>query len=192
MRRLGRQKIAPAHRYARAEAGRAGFTLMEVLVVLVIIAILIASLFTGLQAARQMAWRTRARDTTRQLVQAWNLHLNDTRAFPAQQRFTGEKPEGGYAAKPANLALLNDGRIYLELSEIERSADDRKNGLRDRWGNLLGFNLDFDYDGKVENPAPEAVGKTPDDKDQGLVLATAIAWSQGQSPEVRRKWVVQW
>ena len=190
MSRLIRQNGKTAHRQADAAAGRAGFTLVEMLVVVLIIAILIASLFSGLNAARQMAWRTRARDTARQIVQAWNLYLNDNRAFPATDQFGDAKTEGGYAATPKNLALINpedDKRIYIELSET-----DREDGLRDKWGNLLGFNLDFDYDGKVANPAPEALGKSKDDADMASVQATAIAWSQGPNPDVKRKWVVQW
>ena len=192
MRRLRRQRDGTARRHAGTPAGHAGFTLVEMLVVILIIAILIASLFTGLRAARQMAWRTRARDTARQLVQAWNVYLNDNRAFPAKGQFGDAKTEGGYAATPANLAPINPKdennlRVYIELS-----AADRDDGLRDKWGNLLGFNLDFDYDGKVENPAPEALGKSKDDANMALVQATAIAWSQGPNPEVKRKWVVQW
>ena len=187
MRRLKRQRNNTARRHAGAADERAGFTLVEMLAVILIAAILIASLFNGLTAARQMAWRTRARDTARQLVQAWNLHLNDARAFPAQQKFTGAKTEGGYAASPENLAMLNDGRVYLELSE-----EDREYGLRDKWKRAMGFNLDFDYDGKVANPAPEALEKAKDGAHMASVQATAIAWSQGPNPEVKRKWVVQW
>lgn len=168
-------------------AVRAGFTLIEMLVVLLVAAILITAVFNGLSTARQMAWRTRARDTARQLVQAWNLHLNDNRQFPDEQKFGGDLAEGGYAASPQNLALLNAGRVYLELSEKDRDA-----GLRDRWGNTMGFNLDFDYDGMVANPAPEVFEVEKAVKDMATVRATSIAWSRGPTPGIKKKWVVQW
>ena len=187
MRRSGTDWILTARRHADAAHVRAGFTLIEMLVVILIVAILLASLFGGLRAARQTAWRTRARYTAQQIVQAWNLYLNDSREFPDEKKFKDEKPEGGYAATPPNLALLNADRVYIELS-----AADRQNGLQDRWKRIMGFNLDFDYDGLVRNPAPEVFEKSAAIKEMAEVKATAIAWSQGQSPEVMRKWVVQW
>jgi prepilin-type N-terminal cleavage/methylation domain-containing protein len=170
-----------------ADAARAGFTLVEVLVVLLIMAILISATFSGLGVARQMAWRTRARDTARQLVQAWNLYLNDYREFPEARKFANARPEGGYETSPANIELLNAERVYIEMSEADRDA-----GLRDKWGRRLGFNLDFDYDGIVANPAPEVFEKARAVQDSEQVKATAIAWSQGHNPALKKKWVVQW
>ncbi len=188
MRRPRNQKPGTARRQAAAAAGRAGFTLVEMLVVILIVAILISAVFGGLTAARQTAWRTRARDTARQIVQAWNLHLNDYREFPDAKKFSDALAEGGYAASAGNLALLNaDGKIYLELAE-----EDREHGLKDKWGHPMGFNIDFDYDGKVANPAPEAFETGKAVKEMEQVLATSIAWSKGPNPAIKKKWVVQW
>jgi prepilin-type N-terminal cleavage/methylation domain-containing protein len=187
MRHSGQIQIGAAHRHSGAAHACAGFTLIEMLVVILIIAILVASLFAGLRSARQMAWRTRARDTARQIVQAWNLYLNDSREFPLEKQFKDAKEEGGYAATPGNLELLNANRIYLELNET-----DRQEGLRDRWRRIMGFNLDFDYDGKVANPAPEVFEKAKTVAEMAEVQASAIAWSQGPDPVLKKRWVVQW
>ena len=172
-----------AGRVSRAK--RTGFTLVEMLVVLVIIAVLIAAVMGALRSARQMAWRTKARDTARQLVAAWNLHLIDYREFPKQSALR-DPVTGGFAASSANLEKLNaDKKIYLELSENER-----QDGLRDKWKRHFGFNLDFDYNGEIDNPAPEVYESKA--KDYKVVRATAIAWSEGPDPKLKRKWIVQW
>ena len=167
-----------------------GFTLFEVLATMLIIAILMAALVGGLNGARQMAWRTKTRDTARQLAGAWNLYLNDNRAFPKAGEL-GDPAPGGFWATMANLDVLNKDRIYIELSAEERESFGRQGGgLIDKWGNHFGFALDLDYDGMVENPAPEVYGDR--EADYAKVRASALAWSQGQTPENKRKWIVQW
>ncbi len=172
------------HASRRAPERRAGFTLVEVLVVLVIIAVLIASVLGGLKAAQRSAWRVKSRDTARQLVAAWNLYLLDNREFPDQGTMA-DATEGGYAASAANLDLLNADKLFIELSDEEH-----ENGLKDKWGRYFGFNLDFDYNGEIENPAPEASGKNA--KSFEVVRGTVIAWSQGATPTLKKTWIVQW
>jgi prepilin-type N-terminal cleavage/methylation domain-containing protein len=173
-------------------AARGGFTLVEMLVVLVIIGILMASVAGFLNQARRNAWRVKTRDTARQLVAAWNLHLLDKRGFPAPASFSDKAGEGGFEASPANLELLNDGKVYLELDAVERgeiSDRNRPSGVTDRWKQRLRFDLDFDYDGQVGNPAPEA-----NNLGQGTtsVKGSAIAWSRGDTPQIPKRWIVQW
>ncbi len=157
------------------------------LIVIAIIAVLIASVMGGLKTARQMAWRIKARDTARQLVGAWNLYLTDNREFPVETSMSDARDEGGYAASMANIDRLNP---YIDLSAEERDESEMgKNGLRDKWNRHFGFNLDFDYNGDVEDPAPVASGRKLEDN---RVHATAIAWSQGATPENKKKWIVQW
>ena len=58
-------------------ARRHGFTLMELLVVVVIIGLLMGLLFPALSYARQQARKARAKAEVRQLVVAWTAYLND-------------------------------------------------------------------------------------------------------------------
>ncbi|MDD5705621.1 MAG: type II secretion system protein [Kiritimatiellae bacterium] len=172
-------------------ARMAGFTLVEMLVVVAIIAILTAVTLSLMQSSRDSAWRAKARDTARQIVAAWNLYLQDQHGFPAPSAFFDVAPAtiGGYPTTVANLKVLNASRIYLELKK-----DELQQGLMDRWRQPFYFNLDFNYDGLMENPALKAdPGKVPEEL---LVRGNAIAWSLGRNPFVIKEksyqWVVQW
>ena len=59
-----------------------GFTLIEMIAVLLILALVAAAVTGGLAKARDRAWRLRARDTCRQLCEAWNMYLIDEHKFP--------------------------------------------------------------------------------------------------------------
>jgi prepilin-type N-terminal cleavage/methylation domain-containing protein/prepilin-type processing-associated H-X9-DG protein len=65
------------HPSACPGVGRGGFTLVELLTVLAIIALLSALLLPVLQAARQSAQRTRCMTNVRQIAQAQHLYLSD-------------------------------------------------------------------------------------------------------------------
>ena len=61
---------------------KSGFTLVEMIAVLLILAILSAALTAGLGTARNKAWRAKARETCRNVCEAWNLYLVDMHKFP--------------------------------------------------------------------------------------------------------------
>jgi len=188
-----------ACRGGRAARGRRGFTLIELLAVIVIIAILVGLSLAGLNAARIKAWRVKARDTARQLVQSWNLYLQDMREFPPPTAF--EKDDqygdtGGFPSSKKNLGVLNEKQNYIELSATER--DDY--GLRDKWGRPFYFILDngdggdVAYDGYVKNPSLKP--DTELDEKEKRARGNVIVWSLGEAPgaikENRYQWVVQW
>ena len=165
---------------------RAAFTLIEMIVVLLIIAILMAATITGLSRARNNAWRIQARETCRQICEAWNSYLLDEREFPSM-------PEGAETTYANLKAILGESgetdespTVYLELKESERTAD---GGLQDHWGNFYKFTLDTDLDGEVKNPYPSANGLSSD-----IVKATSIAWSMGHPKYDKRddRKIVTW
>ena len=171
-----------------------GFTLIEMVAVLLILALLAAVVTGGLSKARERAWRTQARETCRQLTQAWNVYLVDERKFPAE---LGNAKE--VKAEYEKIKFLADGtsakRVYLELTEKEKEDTKKGGGLRDHWGSdswgnsgqLLLFSLDMDYDGVVENPHPEAfVDPGENEKKFEKVRATSIAWSEGNPRKASR------
>lgn len=105
---------APQSRHSVAargnSAGRVGFTLVEMLCVVLIIAILMGTLSVAISSARVSAKRTRTRENARQLAIAWSVYLNDQGQFPDQGDFDGEISglDDAFYATPHNIgALLN-------------------------------------------------------------------------------------
>ncbi len=156
---------------------KSGFTLVEMISVLLIMALLAAALTAGLTSARNKAWRAKARESCRNISTAWNLYLIDMHKFPFDKG-GGQK----LAASYDNLERLADPeknrlkRTYLEMDEKERDE-----GINDHWGQPIRFSLDTDYDGQVDNPYPNirepAVEK---------VTAHSIAWSAGDPKRAKR------
>ena len=161
---------------------KSGFTLIEMIAVIVILAILAAALTAGLSTARNKAWRTQARETCRELCMAWNAYLLDVRKFPL-------KNASGLEANYENLKWIvspewmnaedrkrHTGRIYLEISEQEK-----ENGIKDHWGQTYRFSLDTDYDGEIDNPYPNAF-----EPSISKAKATVVAWSLGDPKRAKR------
>jgi len=116
-----------------------GFTLVELLTVISIIAILIGVLSAGLVAARHHAMQARAQTQLRELVKAWTQFYATYSVFPLT---------GSYIAMtPANLSfLLNQdttyntrGIAFLNI-KLDDSSDSGQNYL-DPWGHpfLISF-----------------------------------------------------
>ena len=171
----------------------AGFTLIEMVAVLLILSILAAATTAGLARAKDRAWRAQARETCRQLCEAWNQYLLDERAFPSDigdgravtTTFDNLRHVTGY--QPEDQIEKPTGTVYFEINEKERKTV-AGGGLRDHWKGLYRFTLDMDYDGEVENPHPEAFADSPSDASSfAKVKAASIAWSEGDPAHARRK-----
>ncbi len=85
-------------------SGRQGFTLVELLVVIGIIALLISILLPALNSARERAQRIKCGSNLRQIGVSLNLYNTDNRTFPRTAYFNGgQKTEvytGAYQASP--------------------------------------------------------------------------------------------
>ena len=176
----------------KSQTSKSGFTLVEVVTVVMIIAILMGATTSAISGARRTAMRTHTRDTCRQLAAAWTSYVTDQGSFPASGKFKNGAGEDTYAASPYNIgALLNtqyqrDGKTPLSTSltyydttkeECEPSGsapnyswpelnDAKNNGIRDKWKHVIYFTLDFDLDGRLPN---QVSGKQ--------VSASALAFS---------------
>ena len=171
MNHQGIQMALPARVTARQKSTlRAGFTLVELLTVILIISVLAAACIGIYQQARNAAWKEKARDTARQIATAWNVRLMDDHAFPAA--IIATQP---FYTTAANMAILNDyaaNRIYLEQNADQRIIDTPPtHGMKDRWGNFYKVQLDVTYKGTVPNPLGG-----PD------INANVVVWSLGPTP----------
>ncbi len=91
-----------------------GFTLIELLVVICVIGIIAALLFPAVNAARQRAWNTKARDLCIQVANAWSTLQINNRRFPSTDLISSHagttKTVGGdicFQMTPEACSLLN-------------------------------------------------------------------------------------
>lgn len=172
-----------------------GFTLIEMLVVLAIIAILLGTSAAAITGAKRSAYRTKSTEIARQFCQAWGAYLNDEREFPKASYFKDGVGDDFFEASAYNIgALLNTqynhqgsgkgqrravaNKIYFDTtkSECERSGTGpnytyKGTGLIDSWKEPIIFSLDFDSDGRIEG--------VPNREDP--ITATACAYSKANS-----------
>ncbi len=104
---------------------RAGFTLVELLVVIAVIGILVALLLPAVQAAREAARRTSCANNLKQLGLALHLHHDTMKYFPSQRddAFAPTVPHFRSFYRWSPLALLTP---YLEQSNIYNRIDLRQ------------------------------------------------------------------
>lgn len=119
---------------------RRGFTLVELLVVVTIIAILAALLLPAIQAARESAIRSQCLNNVRQLGLACNVHENTfkyfplastsdgtfTTAIPGKQNSNGTIPSSvdttvaGYSWIVQVLPYMEEGLLYDDISNASK------------------------------------------------------------------------
>ena len=186
-----------------------GFTLIEMLVVIGIVAVLVAASIGGYSAVIRSVERARATDLVKQVAMALSvLYDANGGAWPLRIAKTGET--GGELDDMTAYALVDGKTQYLALTHSggKLIGNDRF-GVLDPWGmaivkrrgksatlgevrkHLLWFAVDTDGDGIISgaNVGGESVN----------VRATAIVWCAGKdgkmepySKGVRRNGVYSW
>lgn len=100
------------------QSRRAGFTMLELLIVITIIGILVAMLSPAIEASREAARKTQCKNNLRQLGLAATYHLNASGYFPSGGwgfRWAGDPDRGFGASQPG-------GWIYSVLPYVEEKA----------------------------------------------------------------------
>ena len=142
------------------KSNRSGFTLIEMLVVIAIIAVLVALLIPAVGKARQAAARTRAKHQIMDIMQAFTAYYDEYKRWPTgltgydngrdiEYNTTGIQMETNVVVMlgGANVKNMNPKRIpFLQL---EPGALNELGQYVDPWGNPYKYMLDFNGDNKV-------------------------------------------
>jgi prepilin-type N-terminal cleavage/methylation domain-containing protein len=113
---------------------RGGFTLVELLIVIGIIALLISILLPALNKAREDAKRVRCLSNQRQLVMAWQMYAADNKGHICSSNtpaFSALGPDGKgwwyWAAAGNTLDCLYNGKLwpYVKSYDVYKCPNDR-------------------------------------------------------------------
>ena len=134
--------------------GSAGFTLLEMLIVIMIIGILLGVGAFTFGKAKDNARSALTRDTAKQIVDSWTLYQQTKYEWP-----TSIPLSAGTTPLPSLSSNL--------VSNFELKLQEKTSGLKDSWGTLYSIWFDTDYDGQIildPNPFiahPSYAGQTP-------------------------------
>lgn len=134
-----------------------GFTLLELLIVIAIIAILAAILLPTIQTIFVNVEKKRATTEARQIQQAIETFYTDYNRLPIDRSMqsgnSGDQSFFDGTAKPIFLALIGEDTkinprktVYLSNAGINTSTGD----FFDPWGNSYDVKLDRDHDNQVK------------------------------------------
>lgn len=158
-----------------------GFSLIELLVVIGIIAILVALLMVAIGMANQGAKRAKAKVQIKQLEKAIQGYKDDN--FHPADWPTLSVPYNAQGIKLRDVAAKilagsnSTGQVYFDISDNMIRVDrDGARGFVDPWGRCFKFLCDYDDDGKLELPFPSSVGSANMIVLEGVGVAV---WSQG-------------
>jgi prepilin-type N-terminal cleavage/methylation domain-containing protein len=174
-----------------------GFTLLELLVVIAVIAALAGLLFPAIQSTLERARKVQAKNDLVQIVTAVNAFYTEYGQYPLVG--TVSTPDATYGNGGGNSsALLNElrgktnslnTRQIIFISPPEDATQTNPKGkigtdgqFHDPWANVYAIRIDADYDGEVANPYNSNAGAGPANIRQGV-----IAWSIGKDTQIGNK-----
>jgi prepilin-type N-terminal cleavage/methylation domain-containing protein len=139
-----------------------GFTLVELLIVIAIIAILAGLAFPAVQGALQSGKKAQARNDVHQLAAAIKAFQLEYGRLPGTGTSDGPAPGDLMTTLTSSNSQNPRGIVFFE----PKIAKQGKGGLdgtvyKDPWGNPYTITLDYNYDNKVSNSFTTVIVSSP-------------------------------
>ncbi len=181
------------------DRNRNGFTLLELLVVIAVIAVLAGMLFPAIQSVLERAKKVQAKNDLTQIVTAVNAFYTDYGRYPLPASVTADSSAtygpGGSSAENGDLMKelrgisnsLNTRQIvFISPPDAKDQTNPRSGsntstgGYYDPWGTEFAIAMDADYDNQITpNPYGNNNGAGASPLRQG-----AIAWCVGRDKKL--------
>jgi prepilin-type N-terminal cleavage/methylation domain-containing protein len=169
-----------------------GFTLVELVIVMAIIAILMGLLFPAFKGVQDQAKRTQAKNDLTQIVTAVNAFYTEYGRYPttATTDATATYGPGGSTTENGGLfselratsTLLNTRQIVFMSPPDAKDQTNPRSGIKtstggyyDPWGTEYAVAIDADYSNQITNPYGGSANAGPTTLNIGV-----IAWSAGK------------
>lgn len=142
-----------------------GFTLVELLAVMMIIAILIGFLFPVFQKIRDTVRKAKAREDVYQIQVAWQQYYTDNRILPDE--YITQMDSNG-------IKTLNNPVHYIDLTQSQQGE-----GFKDYWGGIYQVRIDNGQGGDI---AYDGIIRVPFGPGGSMieVQKSVCAWSKGK------------
>jgi prepilin-type N-terminal cleavage/methylation domain-containing protein len=167
-----------------------GFTLIEILVVIAIIAILAGLLFKALPNVTESGRRQKAMADAQLLAQAVKSYRATYGKWPGQTQGDTDRTCDGEAHGPLLDALTNNPRGLVLLEAPDRLIADGR--LTDPWGRAYLVAMDDDNDGRLRIAATNDAAILEAEVDDTAAVASWGPPAGGPVPRDTRKRVCSW
>ena len=122
-------------RHMVCKTGRGGFTLIEVMVVIVVISILAGLLFPALKSVQKKTEDTRTKTLCQQTATAWNLSALEHRRFPSKEVLKWNNPKAEMHMTGGDQVWQMNNRAVSVLNWWKPRApeNDKDRSLFEKW-----------------------------------------------------------
>ncbi len=169
-------RYAAGRRFMAGRARTGGFTLVELLVVMAIIAMLITILVPTVGVARRAAMEARARSEIQSIVTAVRSYMNDYSRLPGRADVYGAGTDNRRLFDILRAQTATDNPRQIMYLEIADSSLVNGNYV-DAWRNQYRVAFDRDYNNEIDLSSVDGIGRT-------LSGVQVAAWSIGAPSDI--------